>query len=396
MDFRAHQLFSNRLPSIWVEVLVDCPGAQDLYTYRLPDDLPVNPGDILSIPFGNQVLGGIAIRLLSQLPPELDASQIRTVEMVISRGFFTQSYWELLEQAAQYYQTPLIQVIRTALPPGLLAKSQRRIRLKPELIPADEEAFVSPAARHLLQLLQRSKTRDYTWQYLQKQAKGSRKGLQQLLKRGWVESYLAPPHPPHPKRRQAVTLTTTLDALPESLTSRQQEILTVLKRQGGDLWLSDALQRCRTTTATLKTLAQKGYLVIQPRQVLRVGAEAMVTPDRPKPLTTHQQKALAVIDSLHHKAEVLLHGVTGSGKTEIYLQAIAPRLQAGQSALVLVPEIGLTPQLTDRFRRRFGEQVGVYHSALSEGERYDTLATDAQRPISSCDRRSLRCLRPAA
>jgi primosomal protein N' len=69
---------------------------------------------------------------------------------------------------------------------------------------------------------------------------------------------------------------------------------------------------------------------------------------------------------------VLLHGVTGSGKTEVYLQAIAPILASGKSALVLVPEIGLTPQLTDRFRARFGEQICVYHSALSDGERYDT------------------------
>ena len=69
---------------------------------------------------------------------------------------------------------------------------------------------------------------------------------------------------------------------------------------------------------------------------------------------------------------MLLHGVTGSGKTEVYLQAIAPILASGKSAIVLVPEIGLTPQLTDRFRARFGEQICVYHSALSDGERYDT------------------------
>ena len=71
-------------------------------------------------------------------------------------------------------------------------------------------------------------------------------------------------------------------------------------------------------------------------------------------------------------ATILLHGVTGSGKTEVYLQVIAPLLVSGKSALVLVPEIGLTPQLTDRFRARFGDRVRVYHSALSEGERYDT------------------------
>jgi primosomal protein N' (replication factor Y) (superfamily II helicase) len=79
--------------------------------------------------------------------------------------------------------------------------------------------------------------------------------------------------------------------------------------------------------------------------------------------------------------------VTGSGKTEVYLQAIAPVLQQGRSALVLVPEIGLTPQLTDRFRARFGDRVCVYHSALSDGERYDTwrqmLTGDAQIVIGT-------------
>ncbi len=372
MTLGANQLISTTPPSTWVEVLVDCPGAQGLYTYRLPPDLSANPGDILSIPFGGRVLGGIVIRLLRQLPPDLDPSRIRMVEAIINQGFFSQSYWDLLQKTADYYQTPLIQVIRTALPPGLLAKSQRRIRLKSELIPPEGGTFVSPSARQLLELLQNSKTGDYTWQHLQKQGRGARQGLQQLLKRGWVESYLAHPHPPQPKLRQAVTLATTPEALEAPLTTRQQEILTMLRRQGGDLWLSDALQLCRTTTATLKTLVQKGYLIIEPRQVLRIGEETKVTPDRLKSLTPDQQKALDVIAPLTHHAEVLLHGVTGSGKTEIYLQAIAPRLQAGQSALILVPEIGLTPQLTDRFRRRFGERVRVYHSALSEGERYDT------------------------
>ena len=213
MTLSANQLISNTPQSTWVEVLVDCPGAQDLYTYRLPPDLPVNPGDILSVPFGGRVLGGIAICLLSQLPPDLDPSRIRTVETIINRGFFSQAYWDLLRQVADYYQTPLIQVIRTALPPGLLAKSQRRIRLKSERIPPEGDTFVGPSARHLLELLKQSKTGDYTWQHLQKQGKGARQGLQQLLKRGWVESYLAHPQPPHPKLRQAVTLATAPDVL---------------------------------------------------------------------------------------------------------------------------------------------------------------------------------------
>lgn len=355
----------------WVEVLVDCPGAQGLYIYGLPDQMVVQPGDILSVPFGAQQLGAIATRHISHPPQDIDSSQIRPIDSVISSGFFSPSYWQLLERVAEYYQTPLVTVVRTALPPGLLAKSQRRIRLKLDQIPPDGASFVSPAAQQILALLQQSATGDYTWQHLQRQGTGARKGLGQLLKRGWVESYLVPPQPVRPKQRQAVTLIPP--ALGEdTLTTRQREILAILQREGGDLWLSDALQRCRTTSGTLKNLAEKGYLVIEPREVLRTYREGVITGETPKTLTTDQTAALAVLNQVHQATQILLHGVTGSGKTEVYLQAIAPRIAAHQSALVLVPEIGLTPQLTDRFRSRFGNRVCVYHSGLSDGERYDT------------------------
>ena len=145
-----------------------------------------------------------------------------------------------------------------------------------------------------------------------------------------------------------------------------------LERCGGELWLSDALQQLKTTSQTLKKIEALGYLVIAPREVLRSSSHSVALPDQPKQLTKDQLAALSQIQQIQGYEEVLLHGVTGSGKTEVYLQAIAPHVQAQKSALVLVPEIGLTPQLTDRFRSRFGELVCVYHSGLSEGERYDT------------------------
>ncbi|WP_202978951.1 primosomal protein N' [Halomicronema hongdechloris] len=353
----------------WVDTLVDCPGGQGVYTYAVPSGLVVQPGDILSVPFGPRQVGAIALRQLTTVPNHLDPQQIRPIEAVVHPGFFAPTYWQLLERVASYYQTPLIQVLRTALPPGLLAKSQRRIRLSPSQPSPDHEAHLAPAARQLLAQLRQSASGDYTWQYLRRLSSDSRHGLVQLLHQGWVESYLAPPQPPRPKQRQAVTVTAAADS--EGLSPRQQEILAVLRHHGGDLWLQEALRLCGTTSTTLNRLATKGYLVIEPREVLRLAPQATLQADQPKSLTTAQQKALTAIQSLHGQAQVLLHGITGSGKTEVYLQAIAPRLAAGQSALVLVPEIGLTPQLTDRFRQRFGDQVCVYHSALAAGERYD-------------------------
>jgi primosomal protein N' (replication factor Y) len=354
----------------WVNVLVDYGGQPDIYTYRLPDHLTVEAGDILTVPFGSQQVGAIALSLLTTPPPHLEANQIRLVEGVVEKRFFAPPYWTLLQRVAERYQTPLVQVLRTALPPGLLARSQRRLRLCPERIPSQVDGSLSPALITLLETLRRSATGDYTWQYLKRHGI-SHRSIQQFIQLGWAESYLAPAQPPKPQQRQAVTLVTAgMDAA--DLTPRQAEILAILKRHGGDLWLSDALQRCQTTSATLKRLAQKGYLEMAPRERLRAEGAPALAADQPKALTPTQAQVLAAITQCQGAAQFLLHGVTGSGKTEVYLQAIAPRLAAGQSALVLVPEIGLTPQLTDRFRRRFGSQVCVYHSGLSDGERYDT------------------------
>ncbi|MFB2838315.1 primosomal protein N', partial [Floridanema evergladense] len=360
----------------WVEVLVDSPGAQEesqnqkLYTYRLPEDLEVKPGDILSVPFGAQVLGAIAIRLLEHPPGNLATEKIRDVEEVVTSGFFPTNYWELLKKVSTYYYTPLMQVVRAALPPGLLTRSQRRIRLIPEAIPPGATTFLNLSARQILELLQGAKTGDYTWQYLQSKVRGGKQGLRELLKRGWVESYLETPRHAQPKQKQAVTLIAEINKI--ELTPRQAEILSILQRQGGELWLNELLQLCKASSTTLKALEQKGYITIQYREILRSLQEPEQAPDRAKVLTPEQAAALETINKLQGFAQVLLHGVTGSGKTEVYLQAIAPILEQGKSALVLVPEIGLTPQLTDRFRARFGSKVCVYHSALSEGERYDT------------------------
>lgn len=361
---------------LWVEVLVDCQWSTtseapqlQLYTYKLPAELLVQPGDILSVPFRNQQMGAIAIRLVDS-PPELDV-KIREVEDIISSGFFSATYWQLLEQVAQYYYTPLIWVIRSALPPGLLRASQRRIRLKTAAIPAQGiEAFINPVALQIIQLLQSQTDGDYSWQYIQRQIRGASRSLRLLIQRGWVESYMEPPKTTQPKLQKAVTLVT--NSFPIDLTPRQREVLEVLRRRGGELWQTELLQICHAGSSILKALEQKGCLVIEPQEVLRSSREPEQETDQPKALTQDQTDALAVINGLSGCAEVLLHGVTGSGKTEVYLQAITPILEQGKSAIVLVPEIGLTPQLTDRFRARFGKKVNVYHSALSEGERYDT------------------------
>ena len=153
------------------------------------------------------------------------------------------------------------------------------------------------------------------------------------------------------------------------LTKHQEELLADIVRVGGG-WMQQLVKEFKTSPSTLRALAKKGCLSVAPRQSRRDPlAGRSVVPTRPLQLNDMQARALRQI--LESTSPVLLHGVTGSGKTEIYLQAIARLLEQGKGAIVLVPEIALTPQTVRRFAGRFGNRVAVLHSALSDGERYD-------------------------
>lgn len=352
-----------------VEVLVDCQWTQDLFTYNVPDRLRVQVGDILSVPFGKEIVGGIAIRFVDRIPDNLQTEQVKDIEDVVASGLFRSDYWQWLIQIADYYYTPLIQVIKIALPPGLLTRSQRRIRLVDSAIDAD--IFLGDTAKQILALLRSKSTGDYTWFYIQKQIHRARKGLQELLKHNLVESYLETTPTQKPKLQLAIILLADLYGV--DLTDKQREVIGVLKQHGGELWQSDLLKLIKTSGAALKKIEEKGYITIVSKEKIRIEGGGDIDPsETAKILTDDQQNAVDRINTISGFAEVLLHGVTGSGKTEVYLQVIDRILKQNKSALVLVPEIGLTPQLTDRFRARFGDRIFVYHSALGDGERYDT------------------------
>jgi primosomal protein N' (replication factor Y) len=152
------------------------------------------------------------------------------------------------------------------------------------------------------------------------------------------------------------------------LSDRQRALLDDLRARGpraagGDL-------------AALRRLEARGLVTLERRAVRRYVAHDAVGARRaqPPPLTPAQTKALAEVEAQLERDEpepLLLHGVTGSGKTEIYLRAAATALEQGRGVIVLVPEIGLTPQIVSRFADRFGDTVAVLHSKLSAGERHD-------------------------
>ncbi|PLX89041.1 MAG: primosomal protein N' [Desulfuromonas sp.] len=225
-------------------------------------------------------------------------------ELLDEEPLFDSALCRFLRWAAEYYQHPLGQVIKTALPGGLSSEVQR-VAILTEPV------------------------------------------------------YRAVPTGQAPRGR------------------KQQEIVDAVQQQG-EMSLS-ALRRCFSAPhAPLSRLVELGFLAVEEKEKQRDPFFSEAVPsDRPVSLNTQQQDALqqiaTVIDADRFQS-FLLHGVTGSGKTEVYLHAIDATLRAGRQGMVLVPEIALTPQLVARFRARFEpseRRIAVLHSGLSDGERYD-------------------------
>jgi primosomal protein N' (replication factor Y) len=165
---------------------------------------------------------------------------------------------------------------------------------------------------------------------------------------------------------------------------KQREVYELLESLGGGVPVDLLVERMSFTPATLKAMSDRGLIAIRRDVVQRDPFAARpASPNQRHQPTAAQNKAIEALRSAKPGQTVLLHGVTGSGKTLVYLEFLRDVVtKRGKSAIVLVPEIALTPQTVDRFRAVFGDSVAVLHSTLSDGERYD-----AWRALSSGEKR---------
>ena len=325
-----------------VQVAIDL-ALDRLFTYEVPEALQkkLAVGQLLSVPFGHREARGFAISIdrvnrvdnvgrpetLLTLSGPKRPYVLKLISAIVDETpFFSPALLELVKKVADYTASPIEAVLKTALPAAVLKRNAR----------TKEQLFVEPSS---------------------------------LI--------------PHPS----------------SLTARQRWLVEQIGRLGGG-WMQQLCRELKTTPASIRTLAAKGLVTVEPRAKRRDPlAGRRILPTKPLTLNDEQKKALGAIEGEDFRRETrdarqgedtrrktsdgskvfclkssrptLLFGVTGSGKTEVYLQAIAKELEAGRGAIVMVPEIALTPQTVGRFASRFGDRVAVLHSALSDGERYD-------------------------
>jgi len=260
------------------------------------------------------------------------------------------------------------------LPPGITQRVEAIINAVPDV----EPATVTKAQGELLALLRQKGPLTLRRIVHLSRRKDARAVANQLVSHGWATRRVEV-LPPRVKPQLVSVVRARADLRPEDYPSRspkQRQALEYLaaRRETSEEWLPLTAE-AGVPSATLRALAEKGLVEVDRRRVWRdpLAGRAFV-PVIPPKLTPDQQAAWEhIAEDLAHPAgqPFLLHGVTGSGKTEIYLRAVQQVLNQGRSAIVLVPEIALTPQTIRRFGARFPTTIAVMHSHLSPGERYD-------------------------
>jgi primosomal protein N' (replication factor Y) len=356
-----------------VRVALPVP-ADDLFDYAVPTRIAsrARPGCRVQVPFGRRTLTGV---IVERSEPGRFGGRLRSVAKVVDpEPVLSESMLTILREEAAAILCPVGLALAAALPPGSAPRLARGYGLTPRGRAALADGALPAATRRLLQALEGTpRTRDWLRRRAGPELPGD-------LER---DGLLAPrPIERSPAARAASVRVVSLrpGVEPEAAVDgplarapRQAELLRVLAERGATPL--PALRRdFPKVSVLLRELAARGLVELReqptPRDVLGepLHAEPEVT------LTPHQTEALEPIRQAVRARQArtfLLHGVTGSGKTEVYLRAVAEALDAGRQALVLVPEITLTHQILARLRARFGDELAVLHSGLRPGERLE-------------------------
>ncbi|MBN1178883.1 MAG: primosomal protein N' [Anaerolineae bacterium] len=358
---------------------VSVEGREPLFDYSLPSALAgkVAVGSLLTVPFGKRWLYAVAVGL-----PETPAvAETRPVQSLVDpQPVLTPAQVDLARWMQHAYLAPLWRCVTLMLPPGLVGHADVEVALEEAAKPEDVRTLAQEQLFHVLDHRGPLRGRQLDRVLPRQQW---RVAATQLARRKVVvkSPVLAPPRM-KPKQVRTVAwvgypadLDTALAGLKSPLYA---DVARVLQREPAPVEDSWVYAETGCSNYHLNKLAQRGLVAFDLEETWRDPlADETFVPDTPPSLTSDQQAVWnRILSALTNPQPTpptfLLHGVTGSGKTEIYLRATAEMLAQGRQTIVLVPEISLTPQTAHRFGARFGRRVAVLHSALSDGERYDT------------------------
>lgn len=358
------------------------------FTYRLPLALRSDArlGSRLLVPFGRKRITGYIVALLDELDPagDLQEEDIKEAEELLdAEPLLTPEILEITRWVAEYYAAPWGEVLKAALPAGLNATVEQILSITPEgrdelaRLPVGRTATARARALRLV-----ADEGEMSLRHIAHHIGDARASAvaRELERAGWVKlSHRARSVLARAKRRKAVRLLPpeahAEPGVARALSKAQRSIIETLIAAGGVLAFTDLLEMANVSAAPIQSLERKRVLEVFVRDVRRDPLEGATLPEMEElDLTAAQAAALQEIEKPIEKgsyAAFLLHGVTGSGKTEIYIRAMSAALRTGRSAMMLVPEIALTPVFSRRLRAHFGDRVAIFHSSLTTGERFD-------------------------
>ena len=356
----------------YASVIVDVPAMQTdrSFDYTIPEEWQdfLTPGMRVIVPFGPRKVQGFVVETknssefdrLKAISECLDLTPCLTPELL------KVGHW-LTEKTLCFK----ISAFQAMLPAAMKAKYEKIVTLTSDQSIEHLSEQLQPFFNKKNQVDMKEIEQDVPLRIIQKD-----------IKNGYLELIYKVKQKGNKKKIRMVKLNCSFDQLAEKIKSvnsnakKQLTVMTYLKEN--DIRIipaADLLAVTNVSDATLKTLISKGILVEEYKEVYRDPyQDRLFEKTKALPLNNEQQQAIAPILSAVENDEhhvFLMYGVTGSGKTEVYLQSIQEVLNNGKEAIVLVPEISLTPQMVNRFKGRFGSKVAVLHSGLSTGEKYD-------------------------
>lgn len=362
------------------------------FTYRIPSHLEgkMDLGFRVLVPLRNKIVTGFVVGLSATS----SVSNVKEIKDLLDPyPLFSGEMLELTKWVSDYYLCSWGEALRAALPSELMLKSEMYVKIRIKGLGTSGKE--SPAnkfsvrQRRILEALADGAERKLSWLAGTLNTKGLYADLYDLSRKGEIEIDERLSKPGVRIQHEKVMRLKNFDNSPESLellqtaisafkkkSPAQSKCLALLLENEGQLSHRELTAEHRISASSLKGLEKRGLIESSEVERIRESDWGLDVPEtQPSSLTEDQQEIQQKIKTAMDQGgyfPFLIHGVTGSGKTQVYIEAIREVLKRGKQALILVPEISLTPQIISRFKANFEEKVGCLHSGMSAGERFDT------------------------